>query len=466
MSRTPQQIADELNSLHAKAVNIVEGTIAAAAFPGGSISFTYRNPVDGQTYTATGTAWNVCSPSRVSALKLPDGSWIVIGAHESETVREVVHVDRRARAQPQTGGKIQVLFSTIEGAERVFWVGGDRVAAKRIYAVPKDLFVASAQISNAGGNKFLAGISLSSVGNSFLPFSAITISAIQRWDVAIHSLNTIFSLAPAYRGHGFWTQEVGGSADLGLSPVTIPLTSLSQYLGTSREIPGGQTIWVPAERLALGIATNALTPTVDKERYFYQKTQHSGGGNTYLESEFNAIFKTFSLILLGQNAASALYYHSDSHYHEHIYLGYIYGQEKPDNVREYIGLKIDELRLIANGQDIALGGDVSFRFDSGLVPIPDIDGSLIFEWLYPDRVANLIGETLYVVNLGTPNSSLSGARINSFLEIPESAWNPTQSKNLTIDIYDLGPNTTKRSVTARVQAIKQNAQIHSLSYHP
>jgi hypothetical protein len=97
MSRTLQQLADELNSLHAQAINIVEGTIAGAALPGGSISFTYRNPIDGQTYTATGTAWNTCSPSKVSALKLQDGSWIVIGAHESATVRTAVHTDRRAR---------------------------------------------------------------------------------------------------------------------------------------------------------------------------------------------------------------------------------------------------------------------------------------------------------------------------------------------------------------------------------
>jgi hypothetical protein len=76
---------------------------------------------------------------------------------------------------------------------------------------------------------------------------------------------------------------------------------------------------------------------------------------------------------------------------------------------------------------------------------------------------NLIGRQIYELNLG---DAVYLAPTQRTLQIPESAWKPTQSKNLTIDIYSLGTNTTKRSLTARVQAIKPNAQIHSLSYHP
>ena len=203
-NRTPQQIADQLNSLRAQAVSIVEGTIASAANPGGSITFTYINPIDGQPYTATGTAWNQCVPSKVSALKQTDGTWIVVGQHESAIVREAVHTDRRARPQPETGGKIKILYSQIEGDQRVFYLWGDRAAPKRISSIPSYAYTPSNAsdllISNRGrGDKFIVAIAWA-VTNGATTFQSF---GVDTWTYgiteAVMSYGNHISL-----GHGYW----------------------------------------------------------------------------------------------------------------------------------------------------------------------------------------------------------------------------------------------------------------------
>ena len=214
-NRTQQQIVDALNALCARAVNVVEGTIAGAAQPGGSITFTYRNPVDRQTYTARGIAWNQCVPSKVSAVKLEDGSWLVIGAHESSVVRSSVHTDRRARPQPENKGKVKILFSTIEGDERVFWVGGDRAVPSRIYSIPANSSVTTAILNNAGdGNLYFAGLRYLVGGVTH--FCVVSQS---EWDLVptVQNLSNYALDDPSpsrtdgasqlkYIGNGFWTQ--------------------------------------------------------------------------------------------------------------------------------------------------------------------------------------------------------------------------------------------------------------------
>jgi hypothetical protein len=425
MSRTLQQLADELNSLHAQAINIVEGTIAGAALPGGSISFTYRNPIDGQTYTATGTAWNTCSPSKVSALKLKDGTWIVIGAHESATVRSAVHTDRRARPREQAFGKIQVLFSTIEGSNRVFYVGGDRTVPKRIHAIPATKFVGSAKISNTGASdRYSVGLKYSDEINQSYTYEStkITFSGQQRWavdyTVPSEELRQIYT-DPAFMGHNFWTQTVPTANSVGARGTNAPLTSFSQFLGTKRIIARGSTYFNPnAQSYTLSqgsSAFNAIAPNVDK----FSRSDYYNPG-------FASDFKP--PIALGKSAATAIYEH------------YI------DDDHVFPGVLLDDLFLVDCGTKLEtkLGGDMDWRDDRC-------------------NSLNLIGRQIYELNLG---DAVYLAPTQRTLQIPESAWKPTQSKNLTIDIYSLGTNTTKRSLTARVQAIKPNAQIHSLSYHP
>jgi len=204
--RTPQQIADQLNALRAQSVSIVEGTIASAANPGGSITFTYTNPIDHQPYTATGTAFNQCSPSKVSALKLEDGSWIVVGAHEASIVREAVHTDRRARPQPETGGKIKILYSVIEGDQRVFYVGGDRARPKEVGRIPQSTNEVIYRINNRGKglNQFIVGIRGQ---DQFGVFSTKSLGEAA-WDYLNEPRDPGgYSRNDFYAGHGFWASN-------------------------------------------------------------------------------------------------------------------------------------------------------------------------------------------------------------------------------------------------------------------
>ena len=201
--KTPQQIADQLNSLRAQAVSIVEGTIAGAANPGGSITFTYTNPIDGQPYTATGTAWNQCVPSKVSALKQTDGTWIVVGQHESAIVREAVHTDRRARPQPETGGKIKILYSVTSGSDQVFYVGGDRATPKEVGRIPASSNEEIYQINNRGKgfNQFIVGLRWQDAANAF---STRSLGEVV-WDYLNEPKDPLsYSRNDFYAGHGFW----------------------------------------------------------------------------------------------------------------------------------------------------------------------------------------------------------------------------------------------------------------------
>ena len=419
-NRTPQQLADQLNSLRAQAVTIVEGTIASAANPGGSITFTYTNPIDGQPYTATGTAWNQCVPSKVSALKQTDGTWIVVGQHEAAIVREAVHTDRRARSQPETGGKIKVLYSVIDGDQRVFYVGGDRAVPKRIGSIPAARFVKTAKISNTGkGNHFVVG--LQHEDGSAFPYELAsvmtkTITGQTSWDVVYTPYSELFRAAylnPYYVDHGLWTQAIPNFNTLGINAV---FNSFSQYLGDVRLVAGGMSSLSEPDLLIS--AQNAIAPNIDKfSSALYRRGSVGRDQNVDLRNP----------AILGKMGRSAIY----SHEVDNSFLGEVAFYQE---------------RIFVNCKTLAettLGGDMLWLSDS-------------------TRSLNLIGSQAYLVNL--PGTSLDP--IQRSLVIPESLWMPTQAKKLSVDIYDLGTATTKRSIDANVLGIKGNAQIYSLSYHP
>jgi len=417
--RAPQQIADQLNSLRAQSVSIVEGTIAGAANPGGSITFTYINPIDKQPYTATGTAWNQCVPSKVSALKQTDGTWIVVGQHEAAIVREAVHTDRRARPQPETGGKIKILFSVVEGTDRVFYIGGDRSVPKKIGSISATRFVKTAKISNTGkGNHFIVG--LQHEDGSAFPYGLAsvmtkTITGQASWNVVYTPYSEPFREAyfnPYYVDHGLWTQAIPNFNTLGIDAT---FNSFSQYLGDVRLVAGGVSSL--SDPYVLTSAQNAIAPNIDK--FSSQVYSGNGDGSNYKHDlRIPAI--------LGKLGTSAIYSHEvDDRF--------------PGEVAFY------QERIFVNCETLAettLGGDM-WSSDS-------------------TRSLNLIGSQAYLINL--PGTSLDP--IQRSLVIPESSWIPTQAKKLSVDIYDLGTATTKRSIDANVLGIKGNAQIHSLSYHP
>ena len=410
--RTPQQIADQLNSLRAQSVSIVEGTIAGAANPGGSITFTYVNPIDGQPYTATGTAFNQCSPSKVSALKLEDGSWIVVGAHEAAIVREAVHTDRRARPKPESGGKIKILYSVIEGDQRVLYLWGDRPRPKRIASVPLlDVYVNAFQyfVSNqGGGNKYVVSLLRQDLGEYAMQGSLNTYSGrvhvqsfgSQVCEYILPLRSTGFSYDDRYLGHGFWSGNqvldasyIGNSLPLGTvyhpSSYTLYQGVTTNYQGnlsfTSRPDQfGGQ--YVNSETFTLPVG---ISPSIVKTSASY--AQDLGSAATLRGTFFNPL-------LLSQDAQSAIYLETTIPFPA-------------------------QKKFVTPTSEVVLGGDIR--------PLP--------------ADANLIGSHLYQVII--PNN------------YNDSQW--------SVSIYELGTSTIKQTIKAKVQyKHSPNYQIHSASYHP
>ena len=409
--KTPQQIADQLNSLRAQAVSIVEGTIAGAANPGGSITFTYVNPIDGQPYTATGTAFNQCSPSKVSALKLEDGSWIVVGAHESAIVREAVHTDRRARPQPESGGKIKILYSVIEGDQRVLYLWGDRPRPKRIASVPLlDVYVNAFQyfVSNqGGGNKYVVSLLRQDLGayvqgslNVYSGRVHVQSFGSQVYEYILPLRNTTYSYEDRYLGHGFWSGDqvftasyIGDSLPLGtvFHPSSYTLyqgvtTNHQGNLSFTSRVPSYGGEYINSETFTL---PEGISPSIVKTSVSY--AQDMGSAAT-LRGTF------FTPLLLSQDAQSAIYLESTIPFPA-------------------------QYKFVTPISEIVLGGDLSFTTD-----------------------ANLIGSHCYQVTI--PSSTPS-----------DSQW--------SVNIYELGTNTTKQTIKAKVQyKHSPNYQIYSASYHP
>lgn len=325
--------------------------------------------------------------------------------------------------QTETYGKIKVLFSTIEGAERVFWVGGDRTKPKRLHSIPVEKFLQVAQISNAGnGNKFFAGLKYKD-SDGGVPATFFTIANNQKIQVAFTPTSEfLWGIAdPFYAGHGFWSQTIPNGNNIALSPSNTLYSSFSQYKGEVRYVPGGSEVYqtIPFGATAQGLRTtqgfNAMAPTVDR----FGKTE-------YYEFEEDRLEIRDSWIL-GSNARGAIYFYS------------LEDRHSSPIVAEARFLYVDT----ATGVETILSGD------KGWIPAFNRRVSLI----------NMIGQQLYVMNL---NSTIDG----STLLIPSSTWIKTKPATLSIDAYSLGTQTTKRSIKAKVTGIPEAAIVHSVSYHP
>ena len=454
--RTPQQIADQLNSLRAQAVTIVEGTIASAANPGGSITFTYINPIDGQPYTATGTAWNQCVPSKVSALKQTDGTWIVVGQHEAAAVHTVVHTDRRARPKEKTYGKIKVLYSVIEGDQRVFYVGGDRARPKKIHAIPVGAYVSTAILNNAGdGDRYFASLSYGD-GSGF-NIQKVTISSIKEWQVTPSGVNPT--------GHGFWTQTLGGSRNGGLYSYSYAQVSRSQFLGDAREITGGQVSFDGVDksypRVESDSSYNAISPTIDKltKRYYYY--DNSGGGSDYIRAQYIIRDETRRALLLGKNAASAIYQFIDSKYDEVSYLGFIFGQEKPSTVITQSFTNDAILVDCVTQQEIKLGGDLPKNVSDPTIVEFRVSDNLVDSRYFRVQLDSAIFRNS--MSLDVDAYSLSAASTKTTLR--KKAYSlPSPDTGMPISEIDLAALTER--LRNNLPATVGNITVYSASYHP
>ncbi|MBL1178226.1 MAG: hypothetical protein FWK01_24545 [Pantanalinema sp. GBBB05] len=106
MDRTPQQAAQDLLEILSNAVTVVDGSTGAGVKVGTSITFRYRDPVTGQTKTATGIAWTDCPPGQVTGVRTGNG-WIVFSPNASRIVRDTV-TEYRRRRQTSTSKKFRV----------------------------------------------------------------------------------------------------------------------------------------------------------------------------------------------------------------------------------------------------------------------------------------------------------------------------------------------------------------------
>ena len=411
--KTQQQITDELNDLRARATNIVSGTVAGCANPGGSITFTYS--VGNKSFTAQGKAWNQITPSQVSAMQLENGTWVVMGQHEAAIAHTAVHTDRRARPQPETGGKIKILYSVIEGDQRILYLWGDRPRPKRIASIPLlDVYVNAFQyfVSNQGsGNKYVVSLLRQDIGayvvqNSLNVYSGhvhVQSFGSQVCEYILPLRNTTYSYDDRYLGHGFWSGDqvftasyIGDSVPVGtiFHPSSYTLyqgvtTNHQGNLSFTSRVPSYGGEYINSETFTL---PEGISPSIVKTSVGYDQDMGSAETN-------HGTFFTPSL--LSQDAQSAIYL-------ETTLLNFLSTPQK---------------KFVTPISEVVLGGDLSFTTD-----------------------ANLIGSHCYQVTI--PFGTLS-----------DSQW--------TVDIYELGTNTTKQTIKAKVQyKHSPNYQIYSASYHP
>jgi len=410
--RTPQQIADQLNSLRAQAVSIVEGTIAGAANPGGSITFTYVNPIDHQPYTATGTAWNQCSPSKVSALKLEDGSWIVVGAHESAIVREAVHTDRRARPKLETGGKIKVLYSVIEGDQRVFYLWGDRPRPKKIGSIPAVGSVFIASIDNRGGNSFIVGVSWAT--NAATGIFHSQVMGDETWVVdETYDVRSGYD----YVGNGFWSKYISGTNIFGgdgpfqiIQPVTKSLykNQIQTYSGSIATTDSNGVLLTVTESGIRAIAPNVT-------RLVSSSLSSHIEGSVVITDSYNS--STPFPIVIDKTGNSAVY-------------RVLTGQRVAnDNVFS------DQYRMITGSSDEVIAGNLP-PGQSFISASPTYGA--------PYRLGTFVNGKYY---------------ITKYDDLSKSAWN--------VDVYTLSANTTKSTIKAKVTyKPTTDKTFHNASYYP
>ncbi len=347
--------------------------------------------------------------------------------------------------QAETYGKIKVLFSTIEGSDRVFWVGGDRPKPKRIYSIPSSDELQIALISNAGnGDKFFVALRHGSQANQKITISSRIQIVVPPIPIGLG--NAAYGYAEMIAiGHGFWTQAIG-SQFLGtpLESFSINLVSTSQFLQTSREV-GGSIFYDLGAKTQIGSSQNAISPAIDKLSSIFSSDTVSTTPIGYSSRHEILNIDRRDPLFLGKGATSAIYEFTVGRLDSLVYGGFIFGQTRPPNVVSS-SVSIQTIFVdCATQAETILGGDLGFR-DQNLTSF---------------SLANLIRQKVYVINFGRLLSYFGAT-----FTIPTADWDVTKSKRLNIDTYNLGANTTKIPSSAKVFALTSGARVHSISYHP
>ena len=319
--------------------------------------------------------------------------------------------------QPSMGGKIKVLYSQIEGEERVFYLWGDRALPKRICSIPSYVYNFRAKIDNRGnGDLYTVGIQ---VFYSDLVTRRILSFGDDRWEY--ESTFVVALLGFSYDesrnlGHGFWTEVIPRLyAPLYVAPVgsyqinpvqPVQPTFYSLHKGVRTDHLASVQIEFRSDNVvtkSVYLKHQPILPGVTISEYgILEMESVPGAGNVG-----SLLF--VKPIVVSKDLKSVVYFESFSP---------TYGGS--DNTFQY--------KLKTSSAEIVLGGEYSFV---------SFEGDQYF--------GNLIGSRLFRVQIPGNNSV--------------SRW--------SVDIYNLGVNCTKSTIKAKVTYKQETGMtFHNASYHP
>lgn len=240
--RTPQDVADLLNSLRSRSTAIVEGSLAGGANPNQTATFTYQ--INGQTRTAIGVALTVCPPGKVTALRLSDGSWAISSNQFAQPTRTVVHELRHRRPNPPPIGKVRILYAIREvnpqgDAITTVYVGGNRFKPKKIVSTEAEFGTSTGQgegtINGLSRDRWVVQLAFADVADGGEDITIVTASGNQV-EILRQSIDSRVSAfgglgshryqlgygfysipSPRFDRGGYWGEALGNGSETGAS---------------------------------------------------------------------------------------------------------------------------------------------------------------------------------------------------------------------------------------------------------
>ena len=187
---------------------------------------------------------------------LPKGSQVLGVPHSGGWLLDERDVQPiKPTLQPLPMGKIQVLFSTIEGADRVFWIWGDRPKPKRVFLIPAATQMLTAMVTNLGKGKYIVGLHWESLtefysgvgginypkiytqavgsGTTYEPTAAIG-QRTSNTDISFDFVKPTIN----YMGHGFWQVTDRGKTQTPGGAIVRQPSTFTFYKGEIANFPG------------------------------------------------------------------------------------------------------------------------------------------------------------------------------------------------------------------------------------
>jgi hypothetical protein len=321
---------------------------------------------------------------------------------------------------PKKAGNIKILFTTREGDDFVFWVGGH---IRKPIEILRTTSAFLGKISNLGGDRYICDLISTPI------FKTISTGGIERTDIVTESG---FQANAAGYGSKFGLQAIsGGSSGSSIDhSVFSAFTTFSFFGDIKTEYPGSinsvdRIIFLDESRLARLRTSSSnysspILPGITKASTynFYDYSQVyadvSGSANEY------------STLAVGRNFDTAIY---ASYTYRHTVI--------QSRVLEFSFIN-EAFLMKRNGESTLLGGEIP----------PQLTPTYAYLGLptMADLFGNLIGTKYYSVTS------------NSFANNDPTDWD--------VDVYELSENTTKKTIKSKVYAIPANATILSASYSP